>query len=90
MCSLPVICAQSAANEVCESEPRLFLCVLKIEKHGPHQRKKPLFPLSFERKVGEDEKVQALKQRFHSARRTLGLHRNKDLLFALLEMLESQ
>ena len=57
-----------------------------MEEHGPPQRKKPRFPLSFEGKVGENEKVQALKQRFHSAKQALGFHRNMDFLSALLDM----
>ena len=52
-----------------------------MEEHRQPQRKKP----HFEGKFGADEKVQALKQRFHGAKQTLGLHRNMDC-----GMLESQ
>ena len=56
----------------CVSERRF---VLKMERHRPPQRKRPLFPLSFEGKVEEDEKIQALKQKYA-------------LLSALLDTLE--
>ena len=75
LASPQAVCAIGCEMQ-CVSQP--FSCVLKMEEHRPSQRKKPRFPLSFEGQFGEDEKVQALKQRLHSAKQTLGLHRNMD------------
>lgn len=67
-----------------------FGACFKMEDDTAPPRKKPRFPLSFEGKIGEEEKVMAVKERFQKAKQTLKLQRNLDMLTGLLDMLEGQ
>ena len=71
------LCAISCKMK-CVSEPRFVFMCFENGRASSTSKKETLLPLSFEGKFGEDEKLQALKQRLHSAKQTLGLHRNMD------------